>query len=291
MVVNKVIEKIIENVKEKQLLKRYTGMLIVLFISAISYNLLSYPAKIVSGGTSGLSILIEEVFHITPAYFMLVFQVIVLVLAIFVLGFEKASGSILATFIYPLFVDLTSGITTIISVNSEDMLLISLYIGIISGFVSGIVYKMGFSNGGISLINQILHEKYHISISKCNFIINIFIVVLGGVIFGFANLMYAVIVLFVSGIITDKILLGISNNKVFYIITSKDKEVKNFILNEMGHGITEFKATTGYKEDKKEVLMTAIPTKEYVRVTEEIKKIDNQVFFVVADSYQVSDSA
>lgn len=284
-------EKLIDYCQRKNVLKRYSYLFLALFVSSICYNLLVYPSKIVAGGTSGLSILIEHAFNITPSYFILLFSVAILIIAMFVLGFEKTAGSIIASLAYPFFIDITSGITTIIAINNTDMLLISLYIGVISGWSSGMIYKMGFSNGGMSLIVQMLHEKCHIAAGKCSFLINMIIVVLGGLIFGINNLMYAIMVLFVSGIITDKVMLGISNNKMFYIITSKNDEVKNYLLNEMGKGVTEFKITSGYKGDNREALMTVVPTKEYFRITEGIKKIDTNVFFVVADSYQTSVNA
>lgn len=283
--------KIIEGIIKKKLIKRYGFLLIALFISALSYNLLIYPAKIVAGGGNGLAIVIESIFDIKPSIFLLLFYVITLAIAVCILGIEKVSGAIVATFIYPLFVDLTSGVTTIISIKNNDMLLISLFAGIISGWTSGIVYKMGFSGGGTSLICQMIYEKLHISISKSTFAINMIIVFLGGVYFGIENIMYASILLFVSSIVIDRVLMGISKNKVFYIITDKKKEVKEFLLREIGHGVTEFDVISGHSNKKGKLLMTALPTKDYFKVSEGIKKIDSEAFFIVTDSYQLLNGA
>lgn len=285
------IDKIIDVIQEKQLIKRYGLLILSLFVSAISYNLLIYPAKIVAGGTNGLSIIVEHLFHLPPSIFILLTNVLILIVSLFVLGIEKSSGSIVSTFIYPLFVDLTSGITSIISVNNEDMILISLFVGLISGWTSGILYKMGFSGGGISTISQMIFEKLHLAVSKTSFTINVIIVILGGVYFGINTIMYAVIVLFVNSIVIDKILLGISKNKVFYIVTTKEKEVKEFLLKEIGHGITEFKVINGYSNKKGVMLMTAIPTKDYFKASEGIKEIDENAFFIVTDSYQLLNGA
>ena len=208
-----------------------------------------------------------------------------------ILEVEKSSGSVISTFVYPVFVELTSGITTIIDINNNDMLLISLFVGIINGWTSGIIYKMGFSNGGISLINQMLFEKLHFPLSKSTFFINMIIVVLGGIFYGVETILYAIIVLFISGIIIDRVLLGISNNKIFYIITTKEEEVKEYLLNEIGHGVTKFDVVKGYLNSKSQALMTVIPTKEYFKVSEGIKQIDKNAFFVVTDSYQMSNGA
>lgn len=285
------LDKILRRIEEKHLLKRYSYLVLALFVSAICYNLLIYPAKIVAGGTNGLSILIESSFHISPSVFILIFSVVVLIISLLILGVEKTSGAFIATFIYPLFVDLTSGITSILAVSNSDMLLISLFVGLISGWSSGIIYKMGFSNGGLSLINQMLFEKFNISISKSNFFINMIIVIMGGLYFGIENILYAVIVLFISSMVIDRVLLGVSSNKIFYIITNKEEEVKNYILEEIGHGVTEFSVVSGYLSKEGHAIMAVVPTKEYFRVSEGIKQIDDNIFFVITDSYQMSNGA
>jgi len=271
--------------------KRYLYLMLALFVSAISYNLLVYPAKIVAGGTNGLSIIVEYLFHIPPSIFILIANVIILIIALITLGVEKSSGSVIATFIYPLFVDITSGITSILSVENNDMILISLFIGLISGWTSGLIYKIGFSGGGTSLVSQIIFEKLHVSVSKSYFALNVIIVLLGGLYFGIENIMYAVIVLFVNSIVIDKILLGISKHKVFYVVTTKENAVKQFLLNQIGHKITEFKVISGYSNKKGIMIMTVVPTKEYFKVSEGIKEIDNNAFFIVTDSYQLLNGA
>lgn len=291
MVVNKITDKIIYKLFEEKMLKRYFFVILGMFISAINYNLFIYPSKIVAGGGNGLSILVQFFFNIKPSVFILLFSTTVLVIAVCTIGFQKSSGAFVATFIYPLFVDMTSGITTIINANNDDMILICLFSGIISGLASGLVYKMGFSAGGVSLISKILYEKVRVSVSKVSFYMNLFIVVSGGIVFGFENIMYAIIFLYIDKLVIDRTLLGISNNKIFYIVTSKDEEVEKFLTNKLGCRITEFDVIGGYKSQEDQVIMAVVPTRDYFRITEEIKKIDEKVFFVVTDSYQMQKSS
>ena len=290
-VVNKLFDKIIYKLFEERLLKRYFYVVIANLVGAIGYNLLLYPTKIVAGGSGGLSILVQSTFGIEPSIFILVFSTTVLVLSVAMIGFEKSSGAIVSTFLYPLFIDLTSGLSSIISIQGSDLILISLFAGIISGWTSGIAYKVGFSGSGTSLISKILYEKFNISISKTNFIVNMIIVVGGGVYYGIENIMYAAIVLYASSVVIDRVLLGISEKKMFYIITSKDAKVKEFLVNEIGHSVTEFDVIGGYNSKADQVIMTVIPTKEYFKVTEGIKQIDKNAFFVVTDSYETANGS
>lgn len=99
--------------------------------------------------------------------------------------------------------------------------------------------------------------------------------------------MYAIILLYISNLVLDKVLLGISNNKAFYIITSKEEQVSDYIINKLHHNVTIFDVKGGFLEKKRKVLLSVIPTREYFKVTEGIKLIDKDVFFVATDSYEV----
>ena len=76
-------------------------------------------------------------------------------------------------------------------------------------------------------------------------------------------------------------------NKMFYIVTKKDEEVKEFILKYLNHGVTIFKGKGGYSKNNENVLMAVLPTKDYYRLKEGINEIDKDAFFIVTDSYEV----
>ena len=113
------------------------------------------------------------------------------------------------------------------------------------------------------------------------------IVLLGVTVFGVNKLMYAIIVVYLIGMLTDRVLLGISNSKAFYIIAEKEEEIRNYILNELSHGVTIFDAKGGYSKEREKVLLCVVPTDEYYRLKEGIHEIDQKAFFVVMDAYEV----
>ena len=86
----------------------------------------------------------------------------------------------------------------------------------------------------------------------------------------------------------DRVLIGVSANKSIYIMTTKEKEVNEFITEHLHHGTTEFDVEGGLEYQKRKVLMTVIPTKDYFKLKEGVKLIDNKCFFIVTDSYQLS---
>jgi uncharacterized membrane-anchored protein YitT (DUF2179 family) len=203
------------------------------------------------------------------------------------IGVERTAGTIVASIIYPLLVELTSPLASLMANNTNDTLLLVLFAGVISGVANGLMYKSGYSNGGFPVVSQVLFEKKNVPIAKSSLIINISIVLIGALFFGSANAMYAIILLYINNVVLDKVLLGISNNKAFYIITSKENKIKDYIINTLGHSTTTFEVKGGFLEKNRNVILTVIPSREYYKVTEGIKQIDKEAFFVVTDSYQV----
>lgn len=281
------MDQILKTIQTKKLGRRYLLLLIDLFLSACLFNLFLLPSKLVTGGVGGITVITKYLYNWNPAFITFIISASLLLLSFLYLGFEKTSGSIVATLIYPIFVQLTAGIGNYIQLDMNDLLLISIFIGTIGGILNGIMYKIGFSNGGLPIISQILFQNYNIPVSKSSFVINMGIVVIGGWFFGFTNVMYALVILFINSLLIDRVILGVSNNKAFYIITSKDQEVKDYIIEQLNHSVTVFDVKGGFLEKKRKVLLTVVPSREYYQVTSGIKVLDQDAFFLACDAYQV----
>lgn len=265
---------------------RYTQLLFALFVSAFCFNLFLLPTQIVAGGVNGIAIITEYIFQFDPSTVIFIISAICLILSFVFLGKDNSASAIISTIFYPLFVKVTFPLANLIIVDTTDMFLIAILVGVISGFTTGIVYKNGFNNGNLSIISQILYKYCRFSISKSNFIMNAIIVVVGGFYFGWTKVMYAIVMIFINSVIMDKVILGISSKKAFYIITNKSFEVERYIIDELNHSVTIFNAKGGYLFKNKKMLLAVIPTKEYFILTEGIKEIDPNAFFVATDAYQ-----
>lgn len=277
---------IMDTIKGNNKISRVLLMFISMILNAVLYNLFLLPLNLVTGGTPGIATITHYVYGINPSIMLFVLSLACVIISFLYLGKERTMGTLLALFTYPILVQLTSPLNKIVS-SEPDILLLVIFSGVMSGVANGLMYKTGYSNGGFPIISQILYEKKQISISKSSLFINVIIVLIGSIFFGTTTALYAIIFLYINNIVLDKVLLGISNNKAFYIITDKEEKVKEYILESLGHDVTVFDVKGGFAEKKRRVLMTIIPSREYYRVTEGIKVIDKKVFFVATDSYQV----
>ena len=226
-----------------------------------------------------------------PSLFILLGSLVLLVVSYFALGKEQTKGSVLGSLLFPLAVSLTSGIGKYIQVDTSQILLLAIFGGLAYGFGAGLIFKSGFTTGGTDILNQIISKYAKVSLGNAMIVSDGLIVLSSIFFYGFNQMLYGIIVLYIISILTDKVILGISSSKAFYIITEKEDEVKAYILNGMNHGVTVFDARGGYTKEKQKMLMCVIPTSEYFRLKEGIYAIDPEAFFVASDAYEVSGGA
>ena len=280
------MEEIVEKITKKNKISRFIILVVSLTISAVVYNLFLLPLKLVAGGTGGIATITKYLYEINPSIIIFLLSLACIVIGLMYLGKDAIMGAITASILYPILVELTEPLTNYFQTDVDKLLLV-LFAGVLGGISSGLIYRTGYNSGGLTVISQILYEKKKISIAKSSLVMNSIIVLIGAFFFGTTNALYAIIYLYIVNIVTDKVLLGISTNKAFYIITKEEQEVKDYIMNNLGHTVTVFDVKGGFLEQKRRVLLTVIPSREYYHVTEGIREIDKEVFFVVTDSYQV----
>ena len=274
-----------KNNLKKQII-RYSEFILGLLLFSVGFNYFLFPNNLVFGGASGLSIVFNNLCGTDPSLFVLVVSIILLFISLVLLGKEVTARSVIGSLMLPLFMKLTELFTIYFPIGEVDLLIAALYGGVFTGIGLGLVYKTGFTTGGTDIINQIINKYVGFSIGKSIFICDGLIVLSGVFVFGIVRAMYAGIVLFLISKLSDKMILGISNSKAFYIITDYPEEVRKFILKELGHGVTEFNAKGGFKKESQKVLFSVIPTREYYMFKEGLRKIDKSAFFVTVDAFE-----
>lgn len=271
----------------KKELLRYFVFIFGIFLYAFSFNLFYAPYHMVIGGTTGLSLIFNEWIGISPSVFVAIVSYTLIVFSFIYLGKDATFKTIVGTILYPVFLEVTSKLIVYFDTSLSAMLLIAIYGGVFIGVANGIMLKTGYTTGGFNVIYQIINKYFKIPMGKCVLIVNSIILVLGVYVFGIACALYSIIALYIASIVTDKVILGISNTKTFYVVTSKPKDVKDLILKELKYTVTEMDARGGYTNEKKKMLMSVIPTKKYFIFKEAIKEIDENAFFLITDTYEV----
>ncbi len=281
------IDSIIAEINNKNTPEEYCFFIFGMFILALVFNLFYARYNIVTIGSSGLSILAKHYFTFDPSIFIFIISVILLILSFFLLDLKLTLRSVMGTILYPFFIKSTAIFADYITFDGTSLFIIMIFGGILTGFATGLIMKRGFTTGGFNILYQIFNKYFKISIGKSSFIISGIIITISIFAFGFTSAIYAVISLYIATVVTDKVILGISKNKAFYIVTDKYYQVKEFITNNLHHEVTVIDAKGGYSNDRKKILFCVVPTREYYLLKEVINEIDNDVFFLITDTYEV----
>ncbi|MEG0825904.1 MAG: YitT family protein [Bacilli bacterium] len=280
-------EFIIKKETNSQKLIRYIWFILGIFIVALAFNTFVLPSNIVYG-VSGIGVILKKLFGIDPAIAILIGSSLLLVLSIILLGFEKTKNSIIGSLLYPIFVKLTEPLSQMINISQTELIVVVLFGAVLTGLGMGLIFKSGFTTGGTDILNQIVSKYFHMSLGNSMFFTDGLIVLSGVFVFGFSALMYSIISLYILSILTDKVVIGISNSKAFYIITDNETMIKKYLIYTLNHNVTVLEASGGFTGNRQKVLMCIIPTKDYFKLKNEISRIDENAFFVVTDAYEVS---
>ena len=277
------INALLNKVEYKDLVKRYIMLVIALVIYGFTYNIFFVQTGLILGGSGGVAILLKNYF--TPSFTVLCLSIFSLILSLIFMDKRFTINSVVGSLLCPLFIELTKDIT--FNISTKDMMLVVICGGVLVGIANGLSSRSGLSTGGIDTIIHIIARRLKISHGTLYALINGTIIICGGFIYGYRIVLYALIVLYIISILTDKVVLGISSNKTFFVVTDKIDEVKEYITDTLSKGVTVLDSIGGYSNSRQDMLMVVVPTLEFYKTREGILAIDPDAFITITDSYQV----
>lgn len=280
--------KTIKEIKAKEFIPRFLISSICIFVMALNYNLFFLRNDIVSGGVSGIATIVHGLFHITPGTTILIFNIAMIIVSYFLLGPKTTGHTILGSIMYPLFVSLTYPLATQLYsyTTFSELIVVVLISGFIYGFFNGMIYRMDYSTGGMDTLILIINKYFKISTGAASLVVNLFIIALGAFLFGMEKAAYGIIIIIMNTTLINKIQLGISNSKMFFITTQKTNDVKKF-LEEMKSGYTFMKIEGGHSNKDNDMIMCVVPTTSYYMFRKALMTIDPDAFIVINDCYEV----
>ena len=259
-------------------------MLLGTAIMAAAIKMVFDPANLVTGGVSGVGIIVKELTEIPLWLTNSVLNVPLFAAAFFVKGWKFIRRTLVAT------VGLSFFLFVLPDLNlwMDDIFLTALLGGVISGVGTGLVFMARSTTGGTDLLAAVLqHYLRHFSVAQIMQVLDAAVVLAGAWIFGLQYALYAVIAVFVVAKVTDGILEGMKFSKLAYIISEKPEEIAAAVMKEMERGVTGLNGKGMYSGSPKNVLICVVSKKEIVQVKDIVSKIDNHSFVIVTDAREV----
>ena len=292
-----------DNVKEKYTskrtffseAKRYLFMILGCFSYSLSLRMLLIPNDIVGGGVSGAASLLEMITSWPAGLFIVLINVPILIFGFKLMGWKF----ILNCFITTATLGGTTELLTLFGDLSitDNKILAAAYGGILQGIGIGLFIKYEMSSGGTELLGRLTHHVLPFgSIATHVAVFDSLVVVLGAVYLGITsgqvstgmeNILYALILIFLSAKISDLVVYGFTKAKMCYIITEKADEISDYLISHSPRGITKVEGEGMYSKTDKGVLMTCIKSNQIVSLKAAVKMIDENAFVIVCDANEV----
>ncbi|MBC8333937.1 MAG: YitT family protein [Anaerolineales bacterium] len=256
------------------------------FIQAVGLRLFLIPANLASGGVSGISQLINHGTGWPIGVMVLVGNI-----PLFALGWRFLGGRkfiIRTAFAVATFSFLVDALTLILPPEgiTDDILLNSLYGALVSGIGYGIVYRGQGTSGGSDILARILNRWRGIPISQSYLMVDSAVILTAGFVFGWKEALYALITLYVSGIVTETASQGLSVVRTAMIITSEPELVSEQIFQTLDRGVTLLPGKGAYTGVERTILYCVVTRPETMRLKRIVNEADPDAFMVIGQAHE-----
>ncbi len=281
--------------KSQDTVKRIRDFLVInlgVLMLAIGIYFFKAPNGFATGGVSGLSILLaklpfSQALHITQSIYVMVINVILLILGVIILGRKCGLLTIYCSLVYSAENMLLEWLLPLSEPLTSYPLLELVYAVMLTGIGSALLFRNHASSGGTDIVALILKKYTSMNVSTALLCTDILIAASTFIIYDVKTGLFSLLGLFAKVFVMDDILDSMNMCKAFTIITTKAEEIDRFIMNEMHHGATMYKAEGAYTHEDRQIIVTVCKRFEAVRLRTQVKKIDPHSFIIITKTSEI----
>ncbi len=257
-------------------------------LQAIGLRLFLVPANLASGGVSGIAQLVNHYTHWPIGVMILLGNV-----PLFLLGWRFLGGrrfalrTASAVLVYSVATDLIPRLSLLPpSGITDDIFLNSLYGAVVSGVGYGLVYRARATSGGSDILARILTHYRSIPMTQSYLLVDSAVILAAGFVFGWKQALYAIITLYVSGLVSETVLEGPGTVRTALIVTTQASAISERVVDEMERGVTILQGTGGYTGSDRPVLYCVITRSEVAQLKTIVQEVDPQAFIVIGQAHE-----
>ena len=259
-------------------------------LGAFGYVLFQLPNNIVAGGLSGIGVIIYHYTGFPAGTFYWIANLPMLILGFYYLGRWKfVFRTLVAATIFAVSIDLFSIYLPQIMTQyplTDDLLLSSVYAGIIGGISAGLVYRSGSTFGGTAIVGRLIQQRTGLPLSQAYFFTDGIIIAVAGIVFGWEIALYGFLVLFLNGLASDYTLEGPSSTRTATIITNHPEAMAEALIETVHRGVSYWEVTGGYTGQKRYLVTCTVYRPQVNEVKETVAAVDPEAFLTIGISHQ-----
>ena len=275
----------VNTVVEDNIFTKYLMITIGMIIACIGINGFIRPAHLLGGGVAGISTAINYLTGINVGLLTFLINIPIFILGFIYLEKDFCISSLINMILFSLLLGLTQNIGDIIPVR--DILLQSVFGGILAGIGSGLVFRTKSSQGGIDIIGAILKFKKNIDMKDTTLTINILIVLVSATLFGIDLALYTLIEMFLSASAMNFTKDAMNSQKSVMVISGESESIAGDIMNVLQRGVTFLEAEGAYTKERKRIIYCIVSSNEIPKIKEIALTYDKKSFISVNDVTEV----
>ena len=258
-----------------------------LIISAGLYFFLA-PAKLAVGGVSGLSIVIKELMPGMPiGIIMLILNTIMFIIGFLIIGKSFGVKTIYSSLSISLSMVIYEKIVVVNTAISQDTLVILIFGMVLTSIGQAMIFNQGASSGGTDIIAKVITKFFPINIGRALQIADFFVICAAVSVFGIEKGLYALLGIAINGYLVDYIVAGFNVAKYVTVISSKSKEVTDYIINDLNRSATVYSAKGAYSNQEREVVTSVMNRRQFIQLKNQMAIIDPNAFVTVQQLHEV----
>lgn len=255
-------------------------------VCGLSFAFLTYPNSIVSGGLTGIAQILNLLTGLPVGVMVMVMNIPLFAVAWKKFGSKFILYSLVGMAGNSVFIDLFNSLHIVLT---NDMLLASIFGGLLNGLGSGLIYLPGATGGGTDIVSRLVRKRYpHLNFGTISLTLNTLVVLAFAVIFHRADsAMYTIITMYVTSRLVNLLLYGMKNSGVCYIVTNRTKAVSKAIGENLRRGSTVLRGEGAYSGQERDVLLCAVKRSQIPTLRRLVSETDPEAFVIVTESHEV----
>lgn len=271
-------------------LRNFLLLVVGIVIAAFAYAVFQVPFNIAAGGIGGLSIVANYFTGLSVGTLYAVMNVPLLILGFFQLGrWRFLARTLIAVAIFSTLTDLLVAYVPLYVAQfplTDDILLNTIYGGIVGGIGGGLIYRAGATAGGTGILGRVIQQRTGVPLSQVYLWTDGAIVVTMGIVFGWEISLYAMLALFLNGLASDYTLEGPSSVRTATVVTNRPQEVSRALMDGLERGVSRWEITGGYTGEARHMILCTVFRPQVNSLKRLVAESDEDAFVIIGNAHQ-----
>ena len=265
---------------------RYIQITLGALIVCLGFNLFIIPAHLLTGGISGIALIIYYLTDLPVGMQNIVYNLPILYLAYKVFGRLYAWDTVVGTVVLSLILDATH---FLVDWNiTQDGMLNAIFGGVMAGIGFGIIFRANANTGGLDVVGAVVKKFYSVDMGTVIFLMNFIIVMSSAWMFNIDEALYTLVSIYVTAELTNRVAAGLNREKSIFIVSPAAEQICQDIMENVHRGVTFLEGKGGFAQEHKDILFIVVRLTQVSRVKAIVDHYDRQAFMIVSDTSAVS---